>query len=252
MSVLSAADLAIGFSHPAQRILLDRLNVSLEAGTLVCLLGPNGAGKTTLLRTLIGLLPPLRGTVWLDGDDIRALSRRDLAQRIGMVLTDRVAPAMMTVRELISLGRQPYTGWLGTLSEQDRSIIDDVLLVTHTQAFASRLVAELSDGERQRVFVARALAQQPHLLVLDEPTAYLDLPHRVELMTLLQRLTRDQRRAVLVSTHDLDLALRFSDIIWLLDGRGRLMVGSPQELGASGAFSRAFGAAFELYQQHIP
>ncbi len=249
MSILTTSNLAVGFSNPTSRVLLDRINLSLKDGVLVCLLGPNGAGKTTLIRTLIGMHPPVKGVVLLDSDEIRQLSRRELAQRIGVVLTDRVTPAMMTARELVALGRQPYTGWLGTLSQEDEAIIEDVLQSTRTEMLAMRLVSELSDGERQRVFIARALAQQPRLLVLDEPTAFLDLPHRVELMMLLQQLTREDRRAALISTHDLDLALRYADVIWLLDGRGGMMVGSPQELTASGAFTHAFGTAFELYRQ---
>lgn len=251
MSILATTELAVGFSQPKPRPLLENVNLTLEASALVCLLGPNGAGKTTLLRTLIGMLSPLRGIIRIDGDDISKLSRQELARRISVVLTDRVAPAMMSTRELVALGRQPYSSWLGFLSKQDEAIVDEALQSTNTENLASRLVSELSDGERQRVFVARALAQQPRLLVLDEPTAFLDLPHRVELMMLLQHLTRDDRRAALISTHDLDLALRYADTIWLMDGRGGISIGSPQELTASGAFTRAFGAAFELYQRHL-
>jgi len=248
--MLSAIDLTVGFTRPSQCALLENMNLSLEMGRVVCLLGPNGAGKTTLLRTLIGMHPPIHGRVQLNGDDIHRLSRRNLARRIGVVLTDRVMPAMMTAYELVSLGRQPYTGWLGALSLRDQEIVEMVLEATHTGMFASRLVSELSDGERQRVFVARALAQQPDLLVLDEPTAFLDLPHRVELMTLLRQLTREQHCAALISTHDLDLALRFADEIWLLDGRGGFATGTPAALSENGAFTRAFGIAFDLYQHH--
>ncbi len=248
--MLCATNLTVGFARPSPRILLENISLSLEMGKVVCLLGPNGAGKTTLLRTLIGMHQPISGRVQLNGDDLHRLSRRELARRIGVVLTDRITPAMMTAYELISLGRQPYTGWLGSLSPQDEVVIETVLQATHTEALASRLIAELSDGERQRVFIARALAQQPGLLVLDEPTAFLDLPHRVELMTLLRQLIRDQQCAALISTHDLDLALRFADEIWLLDGRGGFVTGTPATLSENGAFTRAFGIAFDLYQHH--
>lgn len=239
MSVLQTYDLTIGYSRP-RRVVVDGLNLSLAAGELVCLIGPNGVGKSTLMRTIAGLQPPLAGHVSLMGDDLGQLSARELAQRLSMVLTERVDAGLLPAYNLVALGRHPYTGWSGKLSDHDAAIVRQAIEAVGAVELAGRSVNELSDGERQKIMIARALAQEPDLMLLDEPTAYLDLPRRVEMMGLLRRLAHETGRAILLSTHDLDLALRSADRIWLLPNGGPMQVGAPEDLVLSGAFEAAF------------
>jgi iron complex transport system ATP-binding protein len=238
MSILQTHDLTVGYARrPA---VAGPLNLTLDAGELVCLIGPNGAGKSTLLRTLAGLQAPLGGRVLLGRDDIRRLGARALARRLSMVLTGRVEVGLLTAYELVTLGRHPYTDWTGRLSAADEAAVCQAIAAVGAEALAGRLFGELSDGERQKILIARALAQEPELLLLDEPTAYLDLPRRVEIMGLLRDLAHRTGRAVLLSTHDLDLALRSADRIWLLAGDGAARAGAPEDLVLAGAFASAF------------
>jgi iron complex transport system ATP-binding protein len=221
-------------------VIASNISVSLKAGELICLLGPNGVGKTTLIRTLTGIQKPLTGRVLLTGKDIIALTPQTRARHLSLVLTDRVDVGMLSVYSLVALGRHPYTDWQGRLTAQDEQVIRWAIQVVGAESLVSRHVNELSDGERQKVMIARALAQEPQLMVLDEPTAFLDLPHRVEVMQILRRLTHQTGRAVLLSTHDLDLALRHADRIWLMPMKGQLVTGAPEDLVLSGAFEAAF------------
>jgi iron complex transport system ATP-binding protein len=223
------------------------LSLSLSAGEFVCLIGPNGAGKSTLIRTLAGMQAPLRGQVRLLDDDVQALTPQTLAKRLSVVLTDRVEVGALSAHDLVALGRYPYTNWLGRLSVHDQRMIGWAIEVVGAQHIAHRNVSELSDGERQKVMIARALAQEPQLMVLDEPTAFLDVPRRVEILSLLRELAHTTHRAVLLSTHDLELALRSADRIWLLSVGGTLHVGAPEDLVLNGAFEHVFhseGVAF--------
>ena len=242
--VLRAEKLAIGYhiSRREERLVASGLNVQMEAGEMVCLLGPNGAGKSTLMRTLAGLQPALAGEVWLDGARLESLSASERARRLSIVLTERVDVGNLSAFGLVSLGRHPYTGWSGGLGESDLAAIHWALDAVGATALAQRPVLELSDGERQKVLIARALAQQPKLILLDEPTAFLDLPRRVEMMSVLRTLARETGKAILLSTHDLDLALRSADRLWLLGGDGLLHAGAPEDLVLSGAFERAFAS----------
>lgn len=242
MSVLSAR-VTVGYrlGRRRRRVVLSDVHVGLHAGDLVCLLGPNGTGKSTLLRTLAGTLQPLDGEVRLGADTLAQLSPREVARRIGVVLTDPVEVGLLSVYDLVALGRYPHTDWIGRLSATDRDAVEWALRVTRTDVFRDRRVGELSDGERQRVLIARALAQQPAVLLLDEPTAFVDLPRRVELTGLLRGLARETGIAVLLTTHDLDLALRLADTLWLLDPAGSVHIGAPEDLVLSGAIGAAFG-----------
>ncbi len=240
-AALHAHDLAVGYRvRRHRRAILERVNVSVAAGELVCLLGPNGIGKSTLMRTLARMQPPLWGTVDLGGAPLASLSGSDLARRLGIVLTDRVAVDSLRSREIVELGRYPYSGWLGGLNAHDHAVVSWALDAVGASHLAERDVSRISDGERQRVMVARALAQEPVLLMLDEPTAFLDVPSRVELMALLRRLTREHSLAVILSTHDLELALRIADVVWLLMPGGDVVTGAPEDVIASGAISQAF------------
>jgi iron complex transport system ATP-binding protein len=230
--LLETHDLAIGYQSRSttRRVVVASINLRLEAGELVCLLGPNGAGKSTLLRTLAGMQAPLQGQIQIMGTDLYRLSPIDRARRLGVVLTDRAEVGALSVRALVALGRYPYTDWAGRLTAADEICIDQALAAVGATALALRLFGQLSDGERQKALIARALAQEPNLLLLDEPTAFLDWPRRVEIMGILRRLARESGRAVLLSTHDLDLALRGADRLWLLPPGGPIRAGMPEEL----------------------
>jgi iron complex transport system ATP-binding protein len=246
MSVLVAKELTIGYR---KRVVAERLSLGLRAGELVCLLGPNGAGKSTLIRTLAGMQPPLAGRVSIQGDDVGRLPARELAKRLSVVLTERMEVGVITARALVALGRYPYTDWMSRQTDTDRCAVQWALDAVDALSLAERSVHELSDGERQKIMIARALAQEPAVMILDEPTAFLDLPRRVEIVHLLRTLARDTGRAILLSTHDLDLALRSADQVWLM-GLGRpIQMGAPEDLVLSGAFEQVFassGVSFDV------
>jgi len=240
-SVLRTHSLAIGYGTPRKpdAIIAEDLNLTLHIGELVCLLGPNGAGKSTLMRTIAGMQPPLSGTITLSGDDLRQLQPRERATRLSVVLTERPNVGLLNGYALVALGRHPYTDWMGRLSRHDEAVVRWAVKAVGAVDIAERPVMELSDGQRQKLMIARALAQESELILLDEPTAYLDLPRRAEVMQLLRQLAAETGRAILLSTHDLDLALRSADALWLMSG-GTVRVGVPEDLVISGEFEAAF------------
>jgi iron complex transport system ATP-binding protein len=262
-AVLQTHDLAIGYepSRRQRHVVADDIHVSLESGELICLIGPNGAGKSTLLRTIAGMQPPLAGHVTLMGQDVHRMRSHELARHLSLVLTERVNVGLLTGYEVVALGRHPYTDWMGQLLDEDHAIVQWAIEAVSAQELAARNLNEMSDGERQKIMIARALAQEPHLMILDEPTAFLDLPRRVEVMHLLRQLARTTDQAILLSTHDLDLALRTADRIWLLPQGGPLSVGAPEDLVLSGDFQCAFHSAgvhfdietgsFKLDSEHV-
>lgn len=239
--IVQTTGLSIGYSGPGRRMIASSLEMSLRAGRMVCILGPNGCGKTTLLRTIAGLLPALDGEVLFRGRSIRSLSRSEMARERSVVLTRHAGVGMLRVREVVSLGRLPYADWLGRLGTGDMDSAERAMETTGCVELADRRMSELSDGERQRAFIARAMAQETPCMLLDEPTAFLDLPRRVEIVRLLLKLARSCRRAIALSTHDLDLALQTADEIWLLARDGRVFVGLPEELVLDGSFGQVFG-----------
>ncbi|WP_046777753.1 ABC transporter ATP-binding protein [Streptomyces yangpuensis] len=245
---LATQGLAVGYRtrsprrRGAGRAVLSGLGLEARAGELTVLLGPNGAGKSTLLRTLCGLLPPLDGRIRIGGADLADQPPAALARRLAVVLTDRVDPGLLSVRELAGLGRHPHTGFTGRLTAADHAAVEWSLKAVGAEHLADRPAAELSDGERQRVLTARALAQEPEVVLLDEPTAFLDVPSRVALTVLLRDLARDKGLTVVVSTHDLELALRVADAVWLVDRGSRVHAGAPEDLIRSGAVAAAFDA----------
>ncbi|MDB5104704.1 MAG: transporter related [Fibrobacteres bacterium] len=253
--ILRTENLSVGYraarsaDRGGDRRVLSGLDLDLHPGELVCLLGPNGAGKSTLLRTLAGLQAPLEGRLLLDGRDASTLSAEAWARRTAIVLTERIEAGNLSVFALAALGRHPHTGWSGRMSEADRTAVRRGLEDAGAWDLRHRVFDELSDGEKQRVMLARALAQEPALLLLDEPTAFLDLPRRVETMRILRVLARERGRAILLSTHDLDLALRAADRIWLVPPGGPVRTGLPEDLALAGAFGSVFDqgdVAFDL------
>lgn len=238
---LTAKALSIGYHEKSgDDILSKNINFEVYPGELVCLIGPNGAGKSTLIRTIAGLQPSLSGSIHLIGKELTEYSPRQLSQLISLVLTSLVDVMHMTAYELVALGRHPFTNWLGQLTETDRIIIQESLANVGAEQFAERDINHLSDGERQKIMIARALAQQPKLMILDEPTAYLDFPNRVEILEMLHYLVQDRERAVLISTHDLNLAIGIADKLLIMNKSGQLSIGAPEDLILSGDFADAF------------
>lgn len=208
MTAITTNRLTVGYR--GHRVVED-INLSLPCGRLVCLLGPNGAGKSTLLRTLCGFQPPIAGTVTISGSDITTMSAAEVARLVSVVLTDRPLTPSLTAAEMVGMGRAPYTGFWGRLSDDDRRLISEAMQTVGVDSLATRRMGRLSDGERQKVMIAKALAQHTPVIVLDEPTAFLDYPSKVAVMKTLARLAHDEGKTILMSTHDLELAAQLGD-----------------------------------------
>lgn len=240
-TVIKLDRLTTGYTTPRGKIIIQNdIRSELHRSEFTCLLGPNGAGKTTLLRTLGGFLPPLSGSVYIDGEEICGISRESLAKRVGVVLTERPSLSTMTVEQLVALGRSPYTDFWGRLTNKDRSIVEESLVATGSLHIRNRLVDTLSDGERQKVMIAKALAQQTQIILLDEPTAFLDYPTKAETMRLLRDLAHKQHKTVFLSTHDINMALALADKLWLADRKLGVSIGTPHELAEAGTLQDYF------------
>jgi len=241
-TVLQARDLKIGYKgrRGAPKVVADQINAALHSGELVCLLGPNGSGKSTLIKTLAGMHQPLGGEISLFGDSVAELTPKDIARKLSTVLTDRITIGNLDVFTLVSFGRSPYTGWLGRLREEDEKVVRWAIEATGLEPLVHRDISTLSDGERQKVMIARALAQDTELILLDEPTAHLDLPNRVEIMRLLRKLAQETDKGILLSTHELDLALKAGDRCWLINNNRQLFTGVPEDLVLNGIFEAVF------------
>jgi len=210
--ILSTSNLSIGYqSKKGKNYIAKNLNLTFQEGKLISLIGGNGIGKSTLLRTLTGIQKPLDGMVTLNDIDISAYQSIDLAQNLSLVLTEKLPSSNLTVFELIALGRQPYTNWIGKLSEIDLDKINEAISLTHTEHLIDKKIHEISDGQLQIVLIARALAQDTALIILDEPTTHLDLHHKVSVFKLLKKLSQETNKSILFSTHDIDLAIQVSD-----------------------------------------
>ncbi|MCH6201241.1 ABC transporter ATP-binding protein [Aquiflexum sp. LQ15W] len=230
-SILQATNLSLGYQKGSRsNVIAAHISFSLEKGKLTCLLGPNGVGKSTLIKTILGQIPALKYQVYLDKKPTNSISIKDLSKKIAVVLTEKINSANLTVKQVVSLGRIPHTGWLGNLSVADQQKIDVAIQSTHINYIENRPMSELSDGQLQKVMIARALAQDCEILILDEPTAHLDLINRFEIMHLLRDIARNKNKAVLVVTHDLDIAIDTADEFWLMQCGLPLVCGSPEDL----------------------
>jgi iron complex transport system ATP-binding protein len=219
----------------------ENLNLELFPAEVTCLLGLNGAGKSTLLRTLCGFQRPIAGTILLKGKPLNTYSQAELALTIGVVLTEKTNAGGISVYELVSLGRHPYTGFFGRLKKQDRKVIEQSLEAAGIAHKAYHSVSELSDGERQKAMIAKNLAQECPIILLDEPTAFLDVSGRMETMILLRKLAKEQHKAILLSTHDIDQAIRMGDCLWLLEKGRPMLCGTPEDLILDNTFETFFG-----------
>lgn len=223
---ITLSHLSVGYK--VGHTVVSDINLTLQSGQLACLIGENGVGKSTLLKTLTGFLPKLEGSLLLDGKDISEFSQRALARQISIVLTQKPDVQNLTVEEIIGLGRSPYTGFFGKLHANDQQIVDESITAVGIEKLKNRMMQTLSDGERQKVMIAKALAQQTPVIFLDEPTAFLDFSSKVETFQLLQRMAHEMGKLVLLSTHDLELAVRFSDTLLQVNGDGLRTVSNEE------------------------
>lgn len=228
--IISLSQLSVGYtlSHPV----ISDINLELRSGQLACLIGENGIGKSTLLKTLTGFLPKLKGSLLLGNRDIESFSQRELARQVSIVLTQKPDVQNLTIEEIIGLGRSPYTGFFGRLRAEDRKVVDDAIATMGIEKLRGRMIQTLSDGERQKVMIAKALAQETSIILLDEPTAFLDFPSKAETFQSLQRMAHERDKLILLSTHDLELAVRFADSLLEVKS-GRLQAVSASEVKAS-------------------
>ena len=246
-NILFFDSLEIGYAYgKTNRSLLPPITGSGLEGELIAVIGKNGIGKSTLLRTIAGLQPILAGAMTIDGKSINEYSRIMLSSRIGYISTETVRVSNMKVYDLVSLGRFPHTNWLGRIDESDNDAIVEALLKTGLSGFRDRNITELSDGERQRAMIAMVLAQDAEIMVMDEPTAFLDISSKFEIMHLLHQLSRDRRKTIVFSTHDFNTAINQSDKIWLIREEG-LLEGAPEDIMLKGAFRSLFDATKVSY-----
>lgn len=238
ITLLTTHDLSIGY--PEQDPLLINLNLLLNPGELVCFMGPNGVGKSTLIRTLAGLQKPLSGSVSYREENRETSTRQAIPKKVAVVLTDKVGSANLTVEELVTYGRYPHLSWNLTLTPYDKKIVEQSIKQLRIEYLRERKLYELSDGQLQMVMIARALAQDCEIILLDEPTAHLDLNNRLEIMNLLKNVTRESNKAILISTHELDLALQTADRIWLASKDKTIRTGIPEDLVLDGSLDEVF------------
>ncbi len=248
-SILKTTELSIGYtSGKHQTVVAKDLNVSLHKGELVCLLGKNGIGKSTLLRTLTKVQAKLSGKIFLKNELLENISPNDLAKNISLVLTEKIPPGNLTVYELIALGRQPYTNWLGNLTEEDKIKIDRAIEQTSLKSLLKERCDELSDGQLQRVMICRALAQDTDIIILDEPTAHLDIQHKIETFKLLQQLARQLDKTILISTHEVQLAIQLASHLWLMTDSG-IISGNPLTLIENDQINQLFDSKSVIFDK---
>jgi iron complex transport system ATP-binding protein len=239
-TIIATHDLSIGYKTKKEtNVIAKNLNLELTSGKLITLVGANGIGKSTLLRTLTGIQKPLSGDVFLAEKNINSFDTLELAQNLSLVLTEKLPPSNLTVFELIALGRQPYTNWLGKLSDDDLKVVNDVIHLVQIEHLAEKKHFEISDGQLQKVMIARALAQETSIIILDEPTTHLDLFHKVSVFKLLKKLSQETNKCILFSTHDIDLAIQLSDEMIVMTEEN-IVQDQPCNLISKGVFNSLF------------
>ena len=234
---LRTQNLSVGYG---KKIIIPEINLSVEGGKIVALIGPNGSGKSTLLKTLANEISSLGGKVFLLGKNMSALSEKEIAPHLSILMTERLKGGKMTCREVVATGRYPYTGRLGLLSPDDWKKTDEAISLVHAEEVADSLFSEISDGQRQRIMLARAVAQDTEVIILDEPTSFLDLRHKIDLMKIIRALAREQKKAVVLSLHELELVKIVSDVVVCLDGKKIVKTGTPSEIFSGGFINRLY------------
>ena len=231
-------DLAVGYQGNA---LISGINLKIKKGEIVTLIGPNGAGKSTILKSITRQLKLIGGEVYIDSEEIRKLSYKEMAVKAAVMLTERMKPELMTCHDIVATGRYPYTGRLGILSREDERKVDEALEAVHAQELGIRNFQEISDGQRQRVLLARAICQEPEVMILDEPTSYLDIRHKLELLAILKKMVLEKQMTVIMSLHELDLAQKISDQVICVHGDHIEKYGAPEEIFTSDYIRRLYG-----------
>ena len=234
---LKTENLSVGYDG---RALIRDVCLRVQRGKIVTLIGPNGSGKSTILKTIVGQLSKVSGTVLLEEKDMTQMRQNETARRMAILMTQRVHPELMTCFDVVSTGRYPYTGALGLLSREDKSIVLEAMALVNSKDLADRPFDAISDGQRQRILLARALCQQPEIIVLDEPTSYLDIRYKLELLTILKTMVREKNLAVLMSLHELELAERVSDTVVCVSGDRIDRMGSPKEIFSSDYIAKLY------------
>jgi len=241
--VLKTKNLSIGYpAKKGDRIVADHINVELQKGKLTCLIGKNGVGKSTLLRTLSKMQPRLKGDIELENKNIDDFTRNQLAKKISLVLTERIPTSNLTVFELIALGRQPYTNWIGKLNDEDIRQIQLAIEQSHLEDLVNQRCDELSDGQLQRAMICRALAQNTDIIILDEPTAHLDIQHKIETFKLLSNIAQHLNRSILISSHEVQLATQMASQLWLMTNQ-KMIIGEPRSLIESNEINLLFDSS---------
>lgn len=245
---ISADKLAVGYG---KKIIADNIEFSVQRGKILTLIGPNGAGKSTVLKTLAGYLKKLGGRVVIDGESSDKYSEKEMAKKLSVVLTERIKPELMTCREVVETGRYPYTGSFGILSENDNEIVDKAIETVSMRDFSGMYFDSVSDGQRQRVMLARAICQEPDILILDEPTSYLDIHHKIHFLELLRKLATENKIAVIMSMHELDFAEKISDYILCIKDGKTVLSGTPAEIFTAENIMELYDISEELYRKYF-
>ena len=248
--MIELQSLTVGYGN---KVVLSDINQTLNAGQMVCLLGANGVGKSTILRTIANFQPPLSGKILLDGQDLTSFSISERSKAVAVVLTERVEVPYMTVRNLVGMGRSPYTGFFGKLSKEDNIIVDEAIEMVGIGNLAERTIDTLSDGERQKALLAKALAQQTPVILLDEPTAFLDFHAKVSTLRLMLRLAHETNKTILLSTHDVEMAIQLSDALWIVQN-SQIQAGTTTSLTENGTlqqFLQAEGISYDTEEHTL-
>ena len=237
MSYFRTEKLAVGYN---KKTLISGIDLELEKGRIMTLIGPNGAGKSTILKTITKQIDPIDGDICIDGTSLKEMSLKDLSKKMAVVLTDRIKPELMSCFEVVAMGRYPFTNMFGKLTDADIAAVNNAIATVHAEDIAGQDFATLSDGQRQRIMLARAICQEPEILILDEPTAYLDIRYKIELLDILTKMAREKGITIIMSLHEIELALNVSDIIVCVNGENIESVGTSRELLDRGAIERVY------------
>lgn len=244
MIYFQTKDLAVGYNGQA---LIHDINIEIEKGTILTLIGPNGAGKSTILKSITRHLSKIAGQVYIDKQEIYAWSAKELARQVAVVLTDRIRPELMTCEEVVAMGRYPYTNAMGKMTPRDKEVVAEAMSRVHAADLAERDFTTLSDGQRQRIMLARAIAQEPQIIILDEPTAYLDIRHKIELLDILREMAHEKGITVIMSLHEIDLATKISDYLLCVKGDTIAAFGPPEDILAGDAIDKLYGIEHGSY-----
>jgi iron complex transport system ATP-binding protein len=246
--ILRTDNLSVGYN---KKIIVENIELNIEKGKIYTLIAPNGAGKSTILKSIANQLSLISGTVYIENDDIKNLNEKKIAKKISVLTTQRINTELMTCREVVETGRYPYTGKLGILSDEDKKIVDNAMQMVQIEAFESIDFNCISDGQRQRVLLAKAISQQPEILILDEPTSFLDVHHKLKLLSLLNKLVKKQELTVIMSLHELDLAQKISDIVICIKGNKIDRIGECDEIFNSYYINNLFDIENGSYNEYF-